>query len=104
MIRLREKATGEEAEWTWETGWVGPATVVGTLDILMRMKRLDGGLYDTVASRQRLIAERIASPDPGEWGFEVVAQTPPPELRGNCLEMRDDRPREAGRDRGGSRG
>ena len=87
MIRLRDKATGEEAEWTLGTGWVGPSGLVEMLDILMSEKRLVTPLHDTVASRQRLIAEQIASPDPREWGFEVVRQTPPPEPRGpHCLE------------------
>ena len=89
MIRLKDKATGEEAEWTLETGWVGPSELVEMLDILMSEHRLDTPLHDTVASRQRLIAERIASQDPTAWGFEVVRQTPPPEPRGpHCLEVR----------------
>ena len=81
MIRLRDKATGEEAEWTWKTGWVGPSGVAERLDILMRLARLDTPLHDTMASRQRQIAERIASPMGGVFGgfFEVVRQTPPPE-------------------------
>ena len=81
VIRLREKATGNEAEWTYPTGWAGPSRLVEVLDALMSEKGLAGPrqLSDTVAEWQRLIAERIASPDPGEWGFEVVRETTPPE-------------------------
>ena len=74
MIRLRDKATGAEAEWD-RRKWSGDEGLVERLQRLMRIERIPGFSHETFASIQARMAETF----PGH-GLVVVRQTKPEEL------------------------
>ena len=74
MIRLREKATGAEAEWD-RGKWSGEPRLVKRLrTVTYILDVFSSGAHDTYAAIQGRMAEKLP-----RAGIEVVRQTTPKE-------------------------
>ena len=74
MIRLRDKATGAEAEWDREQ-WSGDADFIRQLRVMMHIEHVRSFCHDTFGAMQARMAERFPS-----WGIVVVRTTTPEEI------------------------
>lgn len=70
-----------EAEWTWEAGWVGPSDLVDVLDAILEIRGLAGPAHNGIGHRQRQIIEATIDATGFRGLFEVLRETPPPELK-----------------------
>ena len=74
MIRVRDKATGAEAEWDGHE-WTGDPDFVALLQLACSAPGLQFDPFAGYAHTQQRMAETL----PGQ-GFEVVRQTKPVEI------------------------
>ena len=74
LIRLRDKATGAEAEWDREQ-WSGDTDFIQQLRVMMRIEHVRSFSHDTFGAIQSRMAERFPS-----YGIVVVHTTTPEEI------------------------
>ena len=74
MIRLRDKATGAEAEWDRDN-WSGDADLVSLLRVMVRTEHIRSHCHDTFGAMQARMAESFPA-----YGIVVVRTTKPEEI------------------------